>query len=80
MGQFSELHAAMHSVAPAGKNSRVTASIQKMSSAEATSHARTILRLYLELAALEQSVRAPAEFAVEKGTERPPRFLVGGRR
>jgi hypothetical protein len=77
---LSELHAAMHSVVPVGRLSPVTASIQKMSPAEASRHARTILLLYAELLAMEHSARAPLESPPEPAAERPPRFLAGGRR
>jgi hypothetical protein len=79
-GALDLLHAAMHSVVPAGHNSPVTASIQKMSTAEASGHARTILRLYTELLAMEQTARAPVEETLEESAGRTPRFLVGGRR
>jgi hypothetical protein len=80
---LDELHAAMHVVAPVGSISPVTASIQKMSPAEASAHARTILRLYTELLAMEQGARAiagqlPAELE-DAALARAPRFLVGGR-
>jgi len=89
-GEFNDLHAAMHSVAPVGRNSPVTASIQKMSPGEAWWHARTIVRLYTELLAAEFSAREPAarepggrpsvEVAAEPAAQQPPRFLVGSRR
>ena len=84
-GEFSDLHAAMHSVAPAGRNNPVTASIQKMSPAEAWWHARTIVRLYTELLAMEQGARGQsgrlsADVPAEPAEKRPPRFLVSGRR
>lgn len=89
-GEFGDLHAAMHSVAPVGRNSPVTASIQKMSPGEAWWHARTIVRLYTELLAAEWSAREPAareagarpstDSGLEPAAQQPPRFLVGGRR
>jgi hypothetical protein len=80
MSEFSELHAAMHSAGPVGRLSPVAASIQKMSAAEAAAHARTILRLYTELLAMEQGARPAVEAGIEDAEERLPRFLAGGRR
>jgi hypothetical protein len=79
-GELSELHLAMHSAVPVGRLSPVAASIQKMSPTEACWHARTILRLYTELLAMEQTARAPLEPRVEAEAVLPPRFVVGGRR
>jgi len=45
------LHEALHSVPPVGRESRIQASVQKMSVAEATGHARTIFGLQRLLAA-----------------------------
>jgi hypothetical protein len=70
----------MHSVVPAGRLSPVTASVQKMSSAEAASHARTILDIYTELLAIEQGARAPVEPASEAVAGLPRRFPGGLRR
>ena len=78
--QLSELHAAMHSVAPAGRLSPVTASVQKMSPAEASGHARTILRLYAELLAADYATRSAAEAPLDPGEQRTPRFLASARR
>lgn len=79
-GLLGELHQAMHSIDPAGRQHRVAASIRKMSPAEATRHAGTILRLYTELLAMELAARAPAEAPAETAVERPPRLLISGRR
>lgn len=47
---LARLHGAMHRVAPMGTtDSRVTASVQKMSPTEAGEHAAAIVRLYVEL-------------------------------
>jgi hypothetical protein len=48
-GAFSELNAALNRVAPIGKETRVKASVQKMSFREAGAHAATIVELYSEL-------------------------------
>jgi len=80
MAEFSALHVAMHSAGPVGRLSPVAASIQKMSPAEASSHARTILRLYTELLAMEQGARPPVEAVLGQAEERTPRFLASARR
>lgn len=80
MGDLSKLHAAMHSAGPVGRLSPVAASIQKMSAAEASAHACTILRLYTQLLAMEQGARPPIEVVVEPAEQRSPRFLSGARR
>ena len=46
---FAELQAAVSRVAPVGSESRVRASVQKMSAPEAVGHAATIVKLYVEL-------------------------------
>jgi hypothetical protein len=46
---FSELQMALNRVAPVGTESRIRASVQKMSPNEAGSHAATIVKLYVEL-------------------------------
>jgi hypothetical protein len=75
--EFGELHTALHSVAPVGNVDCVKASIQKMSPTEAWWHARTIVRLYTELLAMEQSTPRPLAEDVPRAAEAPaPRFLV----
>ena len=54
---YRDLAVAMHRVAPVGRQTSVHATVQKMSSAEATSHAATILALYCDLLQ-QQSERA----------------------
>ena len=46
---FGELQAALSRIAPVGNESRVRASVQKMSADEAAGHAATIVKLYVEL-------------------------------
>jgi len=46
---FGELQAALNRITPVGNETRVRASVQKMSPHEATTHAATILKLYVEL-------------------------------
>jgi hypothetical protein len=48
--EFGDLHAAITRVTPVGHETRVRASVQKMSSSEATGHAATIVKLYVALA------------------------------
>ncbi len=47
--RFEELHTALHAVTPTGKEPCVKATIRKMSTLQAGSHARTIVWLYAEL-------------------------------
>lgn len=79
---LSDLHTALNRVAPMGQESRVKASVQKMSAAEAAHHAETIVRIYSAL--LTQGHRAEPLKVVETdqrldGDEglAPPRYLVG---
>lgn len=74
--EFSELHRALHNVVPVGKIDPVRASVQKMSPGEAWRHARTIVRLYREVLAMERHGRNDAEAAFAPQQEPPPRFLV----
>jgi hypothetical protein len=74
--QFGELHSALHRMPAVGSVGCVRASVQKMSPGEAWRHARTIVRLYVEVLAMERAVRAEAEAALVPEFEEPPRFLV----
>ncbi len=47
---FADLQAAVTRVTPVGHETRIRASVQKMSSSEATGHAGTIVKLYVALA------------------------------
>jgi hypothetical protein len=47
--EFAELEKALTRVAPAGTETRVRASVQKMAPPEAARHAATIVKLYVEL-------------------------------
>lgn len=78
-GEFGALHRALHRESPVGKIGPVTASINKMSPAEACRHATTIVRLYTELLAMEQGARLKPEAALEPAEQLPPRFLASGR-
>ncbi len=46
---FADLQVALNRVPPAGNETRVRASVQKMSPAEASDHAATIVKLYVDL-------------------------------
>jgi hypothetical protein len=71
---FGDLQAAMSKFAPAGSETRVRASVQKMSSAEAADHAATIVRLYVELM---NSLERAEPLKVVPSARKPPRFLTG---
>jgi hypothetical protein len=72
---FEQLRAGLTRVAPAGRETRVRASVQKMSPSEAAAHAGTIFRLYVELSsALE---RAEPLKVVGPSSRKPPRYLTG---
>jgi len=70
---FGELQAALSRVAPVGKESRVRASVQKMSPDEAAGHAATIVKLYVELMTSVERAEPLKVVAPRK----PPRFLTG---
>lgn len=72
--RFGELREAMTRVAPFGKESRIRASVQKMSAADAARHARVIAELYGELAAAE---RAEPLKVVSARPQPTPRYLAG---
>ena len=71
---FSDLKAAVSRVAPAGSESRIRASVQKMSPAEAAAHAATILKLYVALAG---EVERAEPLKVVTAPRKAPRFLTG---
>ena len=74
---FMQLQEALNVVDPAGRASRVQASVQKMSQADASAHARTILELYrlVVLAARRGDHLKVIELVGQDSP--PPRFLVG---
>lgn len=74
-GALGELHAALHRVAPVGKETAVKASVQKMSASEAAWHAQTIMRLYAQL--LAQPRRPGSLRLMPASAAAPPRFVVG---
>jgi hypothetical protein len=87
---FQSLHLALHGVMPAGRESPVQASVQKMSPTEAGEYAELILDLYRELVAEARKTEPlkiveRAEPASADGPEsgpgaaadcEPPRYLV----
>jgi hypothetical protein len=72
--EFSELHDALNRIAPVGNETRVRASVQKMSPGEAGGHANTIVRLYVELL-LGYAERAEP-LKVVSSPKKPPRYLT----
>lgn len=74
---FTDLHDALHQVTPMGREPCVKATIRKMSTMEAGSHAGTIVQLYAELARQSESLEPLA--VVNGGKRKPlPRFLTSG--
>ena len=72
--EFAELNAAISRVAPAGHESRARASVQKISASEASGHAATIVKLYVELMnGLERAEPLKVVAPPRKG----PRYLSG---
>jgi hypothetical protein len=72
---FGDLQAAMSRIAPVGNESRVRASVQKMSPDQAATHAATIVRLYVEL--MNSLERAEPLKIVPPPARKTPRFLAG---
>jgi hypothetical protein len=70
---FGDLQTALCKIAPVGNESRIRASVQKMSPDEAHQHAATIVRLYVDL--LNGSERAEPLRIVEP-PRKPPRYLT----
>lgn len=71
---FAELHAAISRVAPVGHETRVRASVQKMSPSEASDHAATIVKLYVELVA---GLERAEPLKVVAPPRKAPRYLSG---
>jgi hypothetical protein len=72
---FAHLAAALTRVAPMGSETRVRASVQKMSSREAVSYAQAILKLYVDL--VEPGERAEP-LKVISASKKPHRYLAKG--
>jgi hypothetical protein len=83
-GALSELHATLNSVAPAGKQSQVNASVQKMSAGDASRCAQTIVRLYADLVLQASRAERPEPLKIverrdlRRDEQTAPRFLVTG--
>jgi hypothetical protein len=71
--EFSELQTALSRRQPVGAESRVQASVQKMSAAEAGDHAGTIVQLF---AALLGQLERAEPLKVVSSPKKAPRFLV----
>ena len=72
--EFAELNAAISRVAPAGHESRARASVQKMSASEASGHASTIVKLYVELM---NGLERAEPLKVVAPPRKAPRYLAG---
>jgi hypothetical protein len=72
--EFGDLQAALCRIAPVGNETRIRASVQKMSADEAHQHAATIVRLYVDL--LNGSERAEPLRIVAPPPRKPPRYLT----
>jgi hypothetical protein len=71
---FAVLQTALNRIAPAGTETRIRASVQKMSPHEASRHAATILKLYVDLAnGLE---RAEPLKVVATSAQKTPLYLT----
>jgi hypothetical protein len=73
-GEFTDLDAALTRVQPVGSETRVRASVQKMSPVEAGDHAGTIVKLYAGIL-LGQTERAEP-LKVVTSAKKPPRYLT----
>lgn len=71
---FGDLQSAMTRVAPAGYETRVRASVQKMSAKDAAAHAATIVKLYVELMS---GLDRAEPLKVVPPARKPPRYLTG---
>lgn len=73
-GAYAALDAAMHRSAAVGKESSIKITVQKMSFAEASRHAETIVRIYAEV--LRSAERGEPLKVVH--SDEPQRYLAGG--
>ena len=71
---FADLQAAISRVSPAGYETRVRASVQKMSPKEASGHAATIVKLYVELM---NGLERAEPLKVVAPPRKAPRYLSG---
>lgn len=77
--EFARLHKALHQIKPVGPQSRVSATIQKMSTADAARHAVAIFSMHLSLEGRKPRteplrVTEPLKFA-DRAIAAAPRFL-----
>ena len=70
---FTDLQGALNRVAPVGSESRVRASVQKMSPHEAGSHAATIVKLYVDLL---NTLERAEPLKVVSTPKKPPQYLT----
>ncbi|MEO8464608.1 MAG: hypothetical protein ABI640_04650 [Gammaproteobacteria bacterium] len=70
---YADLQAALSRVAPVGSESRVRASVQKMSPDEAGIHAATIVKLYVELL---NTLERAEPLKVVSSPKKPPQYLT----
>jgi hypothetical protein len=70
--EFGLLQSAVTRVAPVGVETRVQASVQKMSPHEAAGHAATIFKLYVELISADRA----EPLKVLTPSRKPPRYLT----
>lgn len=72
--EFADLQAAISRVPPAGHETPVRASVQKMSATEASAHAATIVKLYV---ALVSGAERAEPLKVVAPPRKAPRYLSG---
>lgn len=77
--EFSQLKSALERTRPCGSESRIEASVRKMSFREAGSYAGTIVRLFgqlLRMAPRGEATRESLKVVECSGDEPPPRYLT----
>jgi hypothetical protein len=72
--QFLALQDALTRVAPAGRETRLKASVQKMSGAEAAAHAAAVTKLFGKLCAAASERAEPLKVVAQ--SSKPPRYLA----
>jgi hypothetical protein len=75
--EFTDLQEALHRRAPVGRESRVQATVQKMSPTEAGGHAGKIVQLYIALLGqLERAEPLKVVSSPASAPQKTPRFLT----
>lgn len=75
--EFTDLQEALQRRAPVGRESRVQATVQKMSATEAGAHAGTIVQLYIALLGqLERAEPLKVVTSPASAPKKAPRFLT----